>query len=192
MPNDRTACVFRPPKPVVALVYDDGADVEPMLAELVVYARARATVAGFLQHDRARADRRKCDMYLEDLATGAMIAISEDRGADSHGCRLDNDAMARAEALCAAALADQPDLLVINKFGKTEGEGGGFRPLMAHALETGVPIVIAVPRRNLAPWRAFAGDLAQEYDIRALPSGAPACARALQLLVEDCDCESLS
>lgn len=168
--------------PIVALVYDDGATVEPVLSKIVTALRARGLrVAGFLQHDRARADRTRCDMYLEDLASGALVAISEDRGADARGCRLDHDAMTRAESLCAISLDAAPDLLVINKFGKTEGEGGGFRPLMARALADGVPVLIAVPRRNLDAWRAFAGDMSRDIDVAGLPEEGAALAARLAL-----------
>lgn len=171
-----------PARPIVALLYHDGAKVEPVLSAIVAGARARGLrLAGFLQHDRARADRRRCDMALEDLASGAMVAISEDRGADARGCRLDHGAMAHAESLCAAALERGPDLLILNKFGKTEGEGGGFRPLMACAIEAGLPLVIGVPIRNLGAWRDFSGDLARELDAERLPADAQALWAALEL-----------
>jgi hypothetical protein len=96
--------------------------------------------------------------------------------------------MARAMQLAMVALRAAPDLLVLNKFGKTEVEGGGFRTLIAAAIEQAVPVLIGVPYRNIDPWRAFAGELAREIHLsgpadglvldRLWPAGeAPAPAR---------------
>lgn len=61
-----------------------------------------------------------------------------------------------------SSLEHEPDLLVLNKFGKVECEGGGLRDLIASAIDRGIPVMIGVPRRNLEAWRRFAGDFAVE------------------------------
>ena len=68
------------------------------------------------------------------------------------------EALAGAEAM----LEGGADLLILNRFGKVEAEGGGGRALLARAVELGVPAVVAVPWRNIGAFRAFAGDLAEE------------------------------
>jgi hypothetical protein len=55
-----------------------------------------------------------------------------------------------------------PHLLVLNKFGKVECEGGGLRDLIASAIDRGIPVIIGVPERNLDAWRDFAGEFAAE------------------------------
>ena len=80
------------------------------------------------------------------------------------------------------ALATAPDLLVVNKFGKTECEGSGCRPLIAEAVEREVPVLVAVPWGNLDGWRRFAGDLAVEYRLEDLPSNAEMLCRHLGLI----------
>ena len=109
-------------------------------------------------------------MALEDLASGDIIRISEDRGALARGCRLDHDGLARA---CALVLSNMKhcDLVLLNKFGKTEAEGGGFRCIISDALALEIPVVIGVPRRNLASWREFAGGFANDRDVGAGPGG---------------------
>lgn len=86
-------------------------------------------------------------------------------------------AMARARA----ALETAPDLLIVNKFGKTECEGGGCRPLIAEAVERGVPVLVAVPWDNLDGWRRFAGDLAIEYGLEDAPLNTEMLCRHLGL-----------
>lgn len=55
-------------------------------------------------------------------------------------------------------------LLILNKFGKVECEGGGLRDLIASAIDRGIPVVIGVPKRNIDAWRSFAGELAVELE----------------------------
>lgn len=157
--------------PITAIVYSDGRAVDPLVRMIVNHLKSRgAAVAGFVQWDEPRYGRRRCDMMLEEMSSGERIGISVDRGPQARGCMLDVDELSRAESLAVAALDTQPELLVINKFGKTEAEGGGFRPLLAEAVSRGVPILIAVPRRNLDAWRNFAAGLATDFAIEQLAS----------------------
>jgi hypothetical protein len=59
-------------------------------------------------------------------------------------------------------LTEAPRLLVVNKFGKIEADGGGLRAAIALAVDSAIPVLVGVPARNLARWRAFAGELAVE------------------------------
>lgn len=149
---------------VIAITYTEGERAAGVLRRLVDALSSMGTrCAGFIQRDEPPPPGRvKCDMVLECLATGDRLKISEDRGPLARGCRLDADALSQSIVSTMAAMQGRPDVLVINKFGKTEAEGGGFRPLVADALELGIPIMIAVPWRNIESWRLFAGDLAIE------------------------------
>ncbi|NKC34060.1 DUF2478 domain-containing protein [Falsiroseomonas selenitidurans] len=154
---------------ITALVYADSALADQALRRVVrQFEAAGRRLAGVVQRDTPREGRTGCDMTLEELSTGVGIEISQDRGPHARGCRLDLGEMARAIQLASTALRRAPDLLVLNKFGKTEAEGGGFRALIAEAIEQGVPVLIAVPYRNLDPWRAFAGDLAREIHLTGM------------------------
>lgn len=150
-------------KMIAGLPYAEGAYPDALLEALVRDFQAQGVrIAGVLQHDAARHDRSRCDMNLEDLATGTLMSLSEDRGAAARGCRIDADGLVRAAVLIQSAL-DQGDidLLVINKFGKIESEGGGLRDVIAHAVTIGIPVIIGVPMRNLDAWNAFAGPLSE-------------------------------
>lgn len=156
--------MLAPAAPIVAIVYGEGEPVDPVLQAVTDHAAAQGLrLAGFVQRDVARPGRRRCDMVLRDLTSGDAILISEDRGEASRGCRLNVAELLRAMGLARAALDDAPDLLVANKFGRTEAEGGGIRPLVAEALERGVPVLVAVPERNLDAWRDFAGELSVSH-----------------------------
>lgn len=151
--------------PLTALVYDEDFAIGDLFRALAARARAQGSRLGGVIEMEAppAAPGRKCDMLLADLASGKTIRISQDRGAFARGCRLDLDGLTRA---CALALQSLPhcDVVLLNKFGKTEADGGGFRCVISDALALGVAVVIGVPRRNLGAWREFAGDFAQECD----------------------------
>lgn len=158
--------------PITALVYASGVDPAPVMSEIADHLTGRGfRCAGFVQRDVPRPGRSRCDMVLADVATGATIAISQDRGPGARGCRLDEGELARAIMATMAALSSPLDLLLINKFGKAEAEGRGFVPLIGEAVALGVPLLIAVPWRNIDCWRRFAGDSAREVEVGALTGG---------------------
>ena len=67
-------------------------------------------------------------------------------------------------ALTEAGIDAGTRLLIVNKFGKREAEGGGFRPLIAAALERGLPVLVGLGERNAEAFDAFAGDMAETLD----------------------------
>jgi hypothetical protein len=140
-----------------------------------------------LQHPACDDPAHRCDVVLEDLVTGDRTELFERRGSGATGCRLDIAALTDVTARLERALQNDPDLLVLNKFGKVEAEGGGLVDLIAAAIDRGTPVIIGVPARNLGAWRAFAGDLAAEFttefgaiaDWLALACGRRAASAAL-------------
>lgn len=150
----------------MALVYSDGVRAGRVLDAIARdLQREGLRCAGFLQFDQLRPGRSRCDMILENIQTGVRVQISEDRGPQAQGCILDPHALLTAMADARERLREGADVLLLNKFGKAEAEGSGFRPLIADAVASEIPVVIGVPRRNLESWRVFANDLAVEFDL---------------------------
>ncbi|RWG22949.1 MAG: DUF2478 domain-containing protein [Mesorhizobium sp.] len=161
----------RPDCPITAIVYSNGWEFEAFLQEITaIMAERGMRLAGLVQRSEPKPDRVKCDMHLRDLATGMLHGISDDRGPHARGCVLNTDRLLRACEAAEAELSRQTDLLVLCKFGKTEAEGGGFRALIAKALELSVPVLIGVPVINLVPFREYSADLAHEIELSHLPS----------------------
>ena len=147
---------------LAALVYDEHAYPDDILKQVVDRCRARGLrLAGVVQH-RSREAGHRCDMLLEDLATGRQASIFACRGRGAKGCQLDEDAMLQVVSQIERELKDNPKLLMLNKFGKVEAEGAGMRDLIAQAVWMGIPVIVGVPARNLHPWREFAGELSTE------------------------------
>ena len=138
---------------LAAIVYRDGEGtalahlLDNLLAEL---RRTGVRVAGAIQDDVPRDDRGHCDMLLRELSGGRTFRISEDRGPAAAGCHLDTFALEDAAGLVEASLADGAEIVLLNKFGKREAQGRGFRG-----------VLVAAVQHNFEAWTAFAGPLAQ-------------------------------
>ncbi len=143
---------------LAAVVFDrDEAPDAPLIAFLETATRRGARVAGLVQ-ERA-CDERLCalhDVRVRDLVTGDTLAIMQDLGREATGCRVDPAAIAVAARRLEAALAENPDLLVVNRFGRLESEGQGTLAEIGRAFADGVPLIVCVPKRYLDAWDAFA------------------------------------
>lgn len=152
--------------PILAIVYSDGLAADRLISDLGYKVRdAGIAVAGIVQHNQFVRDRTKCDMEVEELSSGLVLKISEDRGKEARGCRLDRGALSEAASLLSASIETGPELVILNKFGKTEAEGRGLRDTLALAVQLGVPVIVGVPFRNIEQWRIFAEGLAEECGI---------------------------
>ncbi|GGE48530.1 DUF2478 domain-containing protein [Actibacterium pelagium] len=125
-------------------------------------------VAGAVQENIGGDEVTACDMVLRIFGHSDPITISQNLGPGATGCRLDPDALERAVGFASAQLSDDTDLLIVNKFGKQEMEGGGFRQLIGEAMTLGVPVLTAIRPSYLEVFTSFTGDLAEE--IKAEPS----------------------
>lgn len=127
-------------------------------------------LGGVIQTNRDFDSERRCHMDLRVLGTDRVVRISQDRGRHARGCRLDPQGLALAAGQVEAMLdRGRVALLIVNKFGKSELEGEGFRGAIAKALLAGVPVLTMVSPGARAGFLDFAGDLAVE-----LPADAAA------------------
>jgi hypothetical protein len=117
---------------------------------------------GTVQINTERADTGPCDMDVMVLPNGPVIRISQDLGPASKGCRLDPEALEEAVGLVGASLRGGADCLIVNKFGKHEAEGRGFRPLIAEALELGIPVLVGINTLNRQAFLDFTDGMACE------------------------------
>lgn len=125
-------------------------------------------VVGAVQHDTSCDDATACDMDVRVLPDGPRIRISQTLGSLSRGCRLDPVGLEQAVALTELGLAQGADFLIVNKFGKHEAEGRGFRSVISEAVMQGVPVIVGLGRLNRQAFLDFAQGLAE--DLPADPS----------------------
>lgn len=136
-------------------------------ADLVLYRLAERLaaqglrLAGTVQINTERRDGAACDMDLMILPKGPTIRISQFRGLGSRGCRLDTRALEDAVGLCENRLDQGADVLIINKFGKHEAEGRGFRSTIAKALGQGMPVLVGLNGLNRVAFDEFVDGVGQ-------------------------------
>lgn len=140
-----------------------GAGDRLMIAIAEGLAARGIAAAGAVQLNVEHDPERHCHMDLHILGRGDVLRISEDRGRHARGCRLDPRGMADAVQRVDSVL-DQgaAAVVLINKFGKQEAEGGGFREVIGRALVAGIPVLTTVSPGNLPAFLAFADGLAVE------------------------------
>lgn len=174
--------------PIGVVAYDDGLVRDALMAQCAAdLATSGYRLGGIVQSNPHREGRRRCDMYVKDLLGGDEVKISQDRGNEARGCRLDQDAFARIDAWIERAVLEHVDLLIINKFGREEAQGRGLRAVIAEALIADIPVIIGVSSQNLADFLAFAGDSATRLspDIEAMTAW---CRNAIKRRAQD-QCE---
>lgn len=140
---------------------------DALIAQVAALLEAEGVrLAGTVQSNYEREGRRKCDMDLRVLPDGPVVRISEDRGDLARGCTLDSGALEQTVHAVQQRL-DGAEVLIVNKFGKREAEGRGLVPVIAEALDRGLPVLIGVNGLNLAAFLAFAG-----AEVSPLPADA--------------------
>lgn len=145
---------------LAAVRFSDEDRIDELLETVARSVQARGcSVAGFLQRETPDGPGCCPVTYLESIATGEQVRISQALGAGSRGCRLDPRALAGATGHLLADLDARPQLLVLNRFGKGESDGHGFRSAIEKACSHGVPVLTAVRATYEPAWNAFADGL---------------------------------
>lgn len=132
-----------------------------LLTDFAARAVARGLrLCGTVQTNTPLTGTHHCDMDVELLPTGPVLRISQSLGRASRGCRLNPHVLEAAVRLTQERLARGADLLIVNKFGKHEADGRGFREVIAEALGAGIPVLVGLNGLNAAAFEDFAGGLA--------------------------------
>ena len=133
--------------------------VDQLLAGAAHRARqAGLRVAGFLQHRETGGEECCRDIEIEHIGTGVTQIISQSLGSGSKGCRLDPAALADVAGALLAEIDDGADMLILNRFGKGETEGHGFRSIIETAYARQIPVLTVVRETYVEGWNDFAGD----------------------------------
>ncbi|WP_113911486.1 DUF2478 domain-containing protein [Roseovarius dicentrarchi] len=147
--------------PLAAVRLEHG-DIDGFLGEIAqTLARTGIRVRGALQTRGAEGGECHCaDMDLTTLGSGRVFRISQPLGNGSRGCRLHPGALADCSTFIEAELEQGADLLILNRFGRGEAEGRGFRDLIGKAMALEVPVLMAVRPTYQEAWAEFGDGLA--------------------------------
>lgn len=181
-----------PTLPKLAAVLSDGDGSGDAFISSVADALAvrGLRVGGVVQDNPLEPGASRCDMVLIELTAKRRIRISQNLGARASGCRLDSAALETVAGLVESSVEQILDVVIINKFGSRESEGGGFRQAILRALDQGVPVLVGLSRPHLEGWLAFAGDCGV-----TLPQDSEAVAGWLATNVKACPtdiCDTLT
>ncbi|MFV1590661.1 DUF2478 domain-containing protein [Phaeobacter sp. JH20_39] len=148
--------------PVLAAIRFDDEDIDGFLEQTVeTLVKQGRMVRGALQSRGEAGDQCHCaDMDLHVIGSDRVFRISQSLGNGSRGCRLHPGALAECAALLESELNGGVELLVLNRFGRGESEGRGFRDLIGAAMSKGIPVLTALRPTYYEAWASFGGELA--------------------------------
>jgi hypothetical protein len=139
---------------VAAVVYGADDDPDRLLIEFAGdLRRSGLRPVGVVQTGRSCSRRAPLGVVM--LPGGEVVRLAQDLAACGAGCRLDSGQLAKLAQWLAIEIEDGADLVIINRFGRSEAEGGGLTDLITHALDAGIPVLIAVPERRFSDWIRF-------------------------------------
>jgi len=144
--------------PAAAIVDDRSVDMDVLLAQIVkTQQSAGRRVRGCVMRRPPRENGCAATMVLVDIDTGDEYLVSQPMGTGSRACRADPQGFARASQVFRTALAEDPELVVSNRFGDLEVLRGGFTEELLAVMERGIPLLTTVPVRNVIAWQEFTG-----------------------------------
>lgn len=145
--------------PLAAAILDDGSgDIDTRLMNFAIQQQqAGLRVRGLTMRRSAGAAGCKADMVLVDIATQDEYLVSQPLGQGSSACRADTQGFARASEVLRDALIQTPDLVICNRFGGLESEGGGFAAELLDIMASGIPLLTMVSPARLNAWLRFSG-----------------------------------
>jgi hypothetical protein len=136
---------------LAAVVYGTDDDPDRVIAGFAADLRRPV---GVVQRGRScQSEEPRLGVTL--LPDGELVGLALDERLHSGGCRLDPDRLASLSMRLAAAIDDGADLVIINRFGRSEAEGKGLIGLIPQALDADIPVLIAVPEQRFAEWIRF-------------------------------------
>lgn len=144
---------------IAAVIYDMGEAyaVDALLASLATRLKDDGhRLAGAVQHNTLAPQSPCSEMVIEDLATGQRNNVSLSLGDAGGGCRLNAALLEDVVGIVAAGLDGPVELVVINRFGKQEIAGQGFRAMIEATVARDIPLLIALNSVYRDAWQDFA------------------------------------
>jgi hypothetical protein len=143
---------------VGVLLYDTSLEIETIMTAAVERLRVQGfTVGGLLQRFGEPLPNGKYRMWVEDITTGETVRLDTPRGAGASACIVDPDALAQAACMLHRTTEARPHLIIVNRFGHAEADGGGMRPEIADAICSGAAVILAARSIYLDALEEFLG-----------------------------------
>lgn len=151
--------------PIGAIVHESADAADEHLQAFIQYAQEQGKVVlGVTQAPEEVSFAYRSKMGIINLTNGEYISIAQNLGEHNTSCCLDSEAISNASVILQKARTQNPDLIIVNRFGKLEAEGEGFADEMLEIMSQGHPMLTVVATRFLDAWREFSGGLATELE----------------------------
>lgn len=155
---------------LAALRFEPRDDVDAVMLEVLERLRSERIVVGGLLQVIERDNPGQCaTLSVVDIRTGERARITQNRGKEARGCKLDAQGLVSMAHCIDAAIDDGVDLIMISRFGRAEAEGRGLLSCFSNAICAGIPVLTAVREPHVGRWDAFHGGIATGL---ALDAGA--------------------
>lgn len=146
--------------PLAAILLRSDASAEPLFDATVAILKSQGVrVGGYVQREYPAPAGHDAEVVAEDIETGETFAIMQPRGGAGSGCRLDPGVLADVAGRALTRLDGDIDILVLNRFGRTETEGSGLRAVYEKAIERGLPVLTSVKPEHVKGWNAYTGEM---------------------------------
>jgi hypothetical protein len=151
---------------LAAVVYGAGDDPDRVISGFAAdLSRGGSRAVGVVQLGRS-CQREGPRLGVVVLPDGEVVGLALPEETHGGGCRLDPDRLAGLAVRLAAAIEDGADLVIINRFGRSEAEGNGLIDLIPQALGADIPVLIAVPEQRFDDWIRFSEGMNVRLDCR--------------------------
>lgn len=146
----------------IAYTMTDGrGELDLLLADFAETLKARGVrTCGIVQINTDNERSHRCDMDVMILPNGPKVRISQYLGKEASGCRLNPDALETAAVEVSRTMDEGFDIFILNKFGKQEADGRGFRNMIGEALEKGAAVLVGTNTANEQKLLDFSGGIA--------------------------------
>lgn len=166
---------------LAALQYSRGFDVSAIMMDAVACLRNQGVVVGGLLQEAEVVASEQCSiLHLVDLRSGRRARITQNRGKESRGCKLDEQGLVSLSYCIDTAIDDGVDLIVISRFGRAEAGGDGLLSGFTDVVCAGIPLLTSVREPYVDRWREFHGGFALD-----LPTSTHAILDWFSLLKRD-------
>lgn len=147
--------------PAAAIVHEGGELGDRLLIQVLTRLHQQKLILRGLITWRGKDPEGKLPMLIRDIYRGELYPISQALGAGSASCSLDPGALSEASYVLRSALEDNPDLVLVNRFGAMEAKGKGFASDMLSLMAAGIPLLTVVSAQYQEAWKSFTGQEGQ-------------------------------
>jgi len=150
--------------PIAGVVYERGAPIRDVMKAFVSELQAAGVnVHGILQEVPHEMDPTNagCGVDAIDIKTGDHVALVRPTQyeLDNKICSMDVSMLAEASMILRRALDEHADIVVVEKFGKHEKDGGGLSDDLLAVMAESIPTLVSVPQIERESWKRFTGGL---------------------------------